>query len=180
MMLRVLMLAGVACAIAAAVPSFLGSIAPSPSESPAGPEAPLAADTDEAGREAVRAPLGRAVHLPADGRGHFTAEFRMNGRRIEALVDTGATVVAINRSTAARIGLSLASSDFVHEVNTANGKARAAGATIERLEIGRIEVRDVPAVVLEDRALDGTLIGMSFLSRLGRFEMKDGALVLEQ
>ena len=123
---------------------------------------------------------GRKVQLEADSRGHFIADFRMNGRRIEALVDTGATAVAINLSTARKIGLSVRPGDFRDTVNTANGAARAALVTIDRMEIGRITVDKVEALVLDDKALDGTLIGMSFLNRLKKFEVKAGELTLVQ
>lgn len=123
---------------------------------------------------------GRKVRLAADARGHFLADFKLNGRRVEALVDTGATAVAINASTARRIGLSLKTSDFKHAVNTANGAARAAVIMLDRIEIGRIHVENIEAVVLEDKALSGTLIGMSFLNRLGRFEVENGSLLLAQ
>lgn len=123
---------------------------------------------------------GRKVRLAADERGHFLADFRLNGRSVPALVDTGASVVAINRTTARRIGIRLSPSDFTRSARTANGTAKAAGVTIERIEIGRVEFRDVPAVVLEDEALSHTLIGMSFLSRLTRFGVEDGEMVLEE
>lgn len=124
--------------------------------------------------------LGRKVRIAADPRGHFTADFRLNGRSVDAMVDTGATLVAINLSTARRIGIQLAPADFKHTVKTANGKTRAASATIERLQIGRILVENVDAVVLEDHALDGTLIGVSFLKRLAKYQVEDGALLLVQ
>jgi aspartyl protease family protein len=118
---------------------------------------------------------GKKVRLAADARGHFQADFKLNGRRVEALVDTGATAVAINASTARRIGLSLKSSDFRHSVSTANGETRAAAVMIDRIHVENIE-----AVVLDDKALSGTLIGMSFLKRLNRFEVENGALLLVQ
>lgn len=124
--------------------------------------------------------LGRKVRVPADMRGHYAADFRLNGRTVEALVDTGATVVAINTSTARRIGVRLSPSDFRHEVQTANGRARAAMAVLDSVEIGRIHVEGVRALVLEDDALAGTLVGMSFLNRLSRFHVEDGELLLEQ
>ena len=124
--------------------------------------------------------LGRKVKLSADGRGHFNADFKLNGRSVDAMVDTGATLVAINVSTARRIGMKLTEADFVHAVETANGTAKAAAGVIERLQIGRIDVADVQAVVLEDKALSGTLIGMSFLGRLKKFQIENGALLLEQ
>jgi len=123
---------------------------------------------------------GRKVRLTADQRGHFLADFKLNGRRVEALVDTGATAVAINASTARRIGLSLKSSDFRHSVNTANGETRAAAVVIDRIEIGRIHVENIEAAVLDDKALAGALIGMSFLKRLGKFEVENGTLLLVQ
>ncbi|WP_425482704.1 TIGR02281 family clan AA aspartic protease [Chelativorans xinjiangense] len=123
---------------------------------------------------------GRKVRIPSDGRGHYSAEFKLNGRTIHAMVDTGATFVAINESTARRIGLKLSQSDFRHLVDTANGTTAAAAATIGNLQIGRIFVEEVQAVVLGDEALSGTLVGMSFLNRLSRFEMENGALLLEQ
>jgi aspartyl protease family protein len=124
--------------------------------------------------------LGRRVKVSADARGHFIADFKLNGRGVEGIVDTGATTVAINRSTARRIGISLRKEDFKHQVRTANGVTRAAGVVIERMQIGRIMVENVPAAVLEDAALDGTLVGMSFLGRLSKFQVEDGALLLVQ
>jgi aspartyl protease family protein len=123
---------------------------------------------------------GRKVRLAADATGHFVTDFKLNGRRVKAMVDTGATLVAINQSTARRIGISLTPADFKYKVATANGDARAAGVTIETLQIGRIAVDNVQAVVLEDQALDGTLIGMSFLKQLSKFQVEDGALLLVQ
>lgn len=123
---------------------------------------------------------GRRVEVPVGERGHFSAEFRLNGTRLDALIDTGATYVAINRTTAARIGLHLTPADFKYKVDTANGAALAAAATIERLQIGRIDVSGVRAVVLEDRSLKDTLIGMSFLHRLSSFRIESGRLMLEQ
>jgi aspartyl protease family protein len=137
-----------------------------------------AAATPSAGQSAALS--GRKVHIPADPRGHFIADFRLNGRTVSALVDTGATTVAINRSTARRIGIALQPADFRYQVNTANGATNAAAVTIETLQIGRIHLENVQAMVLEDKALAGTLIGMSFLKRLARFKLEDGALVLEQ
>lgn len=128
----------------------------------------------------AKTPSSRRVRLEPDGRGHFVSEFRINGRTVEAMIDTGASVVAINASTARRIGVSVSPADFRQEVNTANGTIRAAPATLDRLEIGGIVVRDVQAVVLDDKALSGTLIGMSFLKGLDRYQVEGGRLLLEQ
>lgn len=130
--------------------------------------------------EATEVLPGRRVRMSADERGHFSGDFKLNGRKVSAMIDTGATVVAINLSTARRIGINILPNDFKHSVNTANGSVRAAAATIDSLQIGRIFVRDVQAVVLDDRALSGTLIGVSFLSRLTKYQVENGALLMVQ
>jgi aspartyl protease family protein len=123
---------------------------------------------------------GRKVRLEADTKGHFNGEFKINGRSVEALVDTGATMIAINASTARRLGLNLTSSDFKYPVNTANGAIKGAIAELDSVQIGRIHVKGVEAMVLEDKALSGTLVGMTFLNRLASFRVESGALVMEQ
>lgn len=123
-------------------------------------DAPAPAAKNEAG--------GRKVRIDADARGHFLSEFKLNGRRVEAMVDTGATLVALNLSTARRLGLGIDATDFKYSVETANSSTRAATVILKSLEIGRIRAENVEAVVLDDKALSNTLIGVSFLNRLTR------------
>ncbi|MEM8861785.1 MAG: TIGR02281 family clan AA aspartic protease [Chloroflexota bacterium] len=113
-------------------------------------------------------------------RGHYEATFKINNARIQGLIDTGATTVAINESTARKAGLRLNSKDFKYPVRTANGQTMAATATISQISIGSIRIRDVEAMVLRDDSLSHTLIGMSFLNRLKGFEYQSGNLVLKR
>ncbi|MCA0026800.1 MULTISPECIES: TIGR02281 family clan AA aspartic protease [unclassified Mesorhizobium] len=141
------------------------------------PEVALAAAPD---KPVAPLPMGRKVVVTADARGHFSSAFKLNGRQIDGMIDTGATLVAVNTSTARRIGLSLNPSDFSHEVNTANGTIKAALVMIDRVQIGSITVNDVQAIVLDDKALHTNLIGMSFLNRLGKYQAENGTLLLVQ
>jgi aspartyl protease family protein len=124
--------------------------------------------------------LGRKVRVAADPFGHFNADFRLNGHSVDAMVDTGATLVAMNRSTARRVGITISPADLKYTVKTANGETRAAGVIIQKLQIGRIVVENVEAVVLDDSALEGTLIGVSFLKRLARYQVENNSLLLVQ
>ncbi|MCO5156057.1 MAG: TIGR02281 family clan AA aspartic protease [Aquamicrobium sp.] len=184
-MLRILILAGILAAAFSAVPAMLErQLAPTAGDTePASRETAARPETGQA-QPATAAPTshqgGRKMQLAATAGGHFSAEFRLNGRRVPAMIDTGATHIAINRTTARRIGLSVAEADFTGSAETANGRARFAPVVIERIALGRIELDDVQAVVLDDQALSGTLVGMSFLSRLKRYSVEDGMLVLEQ
>ena len=130
--------------------------------------------------KSLQQPVGRKVIIPADARGQFEGQFRVNDRTVRALVDTGATLVALNVSTAQRAGIKLKPSDFKHEVQTANGSTNAAAVVLESLEIGRIHVKDVEALILQDSALQTTLVGMSFLRRLERFQVQDHTLLMVQ
>ncbi len=96
------------------------------------------------------------------------------------MIDTGASVIALNESSAARFGLRPSSGDYNATVTTANGKVRAARTRLAMVDIGGLVVRDVDAMVLPDEALSENLLGLSFLSRLKRFEYANGKMVLEQ
>jgi aspartyl protease family protein len=122
--------------------------------------------------------LGGVVTLLADRRGHFLAEASVDGRRLRMMVDTGASVVALSHEDAASAGFQVAPADFTVPVHTANGATRAAPIRIAEIRIGDIVVRDVPAVVARPGALNVSLLGMTFLKRLGGFEIAQGRLTL--
>jgi aspartyl protease family protein len=122
----------------------------------------------------------RSVSIPRDGRGHFQTEGRIDGQRIGFMVDTGASVIALNETSAARFGLRPSRGDYKATVSTANGTIKAAPTRLAMVDIGGLVVRDVDAMVLPDEALSENLLGLSFLSKLKRFEYANGRLVLEQ
>ncbi len=122
----------------------------------------------------------RSLSIPRDGRGHFATEGRIDGQRIAFMIDTGASVVALNETSAARFGLRPAPGDYRATVTTANGTVKAAPTRLAMMDIGGLVVRDVDALVLPDEALSENLLGLSFLSKLKRFEYAGGKMVLEQ
>lgn len=122
----------------------------------------------------------RSVTVPRDRRGHFETEGRIDGQRIRFMVDTGASVIAINESSAAQIGVRPLRSDYDTAVTTANGVIKAARTQLPVVQVGELIVHDVDAMVLPDAALSQNLLGLSFLSKLKRFEYAGGKMVLEQ
>jgi aspartyl protease family protein len=122
----------------------------------------------------------RSISIPRDARGHFLTEGRIDGQRIGFMVDTGASVIALNEKSAARFGLRPLRSEYNAVVNTANGTVKAARTRLAMVEIGGLVVRDVDAMILPDEALSENLLGLSFLSKLKRFEYANGRMVLEQ
>jgi aspartyl protease family protein len=126
------------------------------------------------------ASIGSVVEIEAADNGHFNAEVEINGRPVEVMIDTGATMVALSYEDAERAGLLLNDSDFTSAVSTANGMARVAPVTLDRVSIGDITVRDVPAAVTERGRMRTSLLGMSFLRKLSRFDMRSGRLVMQE
>jgi len=169
-MRSVIVFAAFALAAAVLAPRYLAQHGnPSPAAMAAQPAEPQ-----------PQASNSRSVVVPRDQSGHFRIEGRIDGRRMNFLVDTGASVIALTERDAARLGIHPAEREFVALVKTANGTVKAAPVELNRVEIGDLSLRDVAALVLPDGALSDNLLGLSFLSRLRHFEYSGGKLVLEQ
>ena len=122
----------------------------------------------------------RVVQIRAGAHGHYFANAEINGRPVDVLVDSGASIVALSYDDAQRAGVLVRDSDFTQRVNTANGVARVAPVMLDRVSIGNITVRNVPAAVTERGSLGTSLLGMSFLGRLQRVDMRAGTLILQE
>lgn len=140
-------------------------------------------DSREASEEVADAAPASATGqtlLPMGKNGHYAGTFRLNGKPVDAMIDTGASLVAINVSTARRLGVPPSTLDFEHAVDTANGQIKAAHIVLDRVEIGNVRVKDVDAFVLGDDALSSTLVGMSFLKKLKSYTADKRSLRLVQ
>lgn len=96
---------------------------------------------------------GRTLMLQSDRQGHFQVEARVEGRFVDFVVDTGASLVVLRESSAALAGIRMSPRDYTATAVTANGRIKAAPAKIDRIEVGGITVYDVPAMVLPDEVL---------------------------
>lgn len=133
---------------------------------------------------AVAPPVSNAgVRTFAVGRerdGHFHVDATIGGRRLPLLVDTGASLIALTERDAERLAIRAGQNAPKLRIHTANGIVQAAQVRLDSITIGGLTVRDVEAVVMPAGALSQNLLGMSFLSRLKRFEFRGSQLVLEQ
>src|ERR1043166_1851161 len=172
-MRSVIFFAIAALAIAGLMPKVMSSVgnAPAPQTGQARNAAPPSPQTSA---------NYRTVTVRSDAGGHFRVEGSVDGRRLDFMVDTGATMVALRARDAARLGIFPRPSDYTGRSSTANGVIRVAPVRLPSLEVSGIRVYDVNAVVIPDNALGVILLGMSFLGRVRRFEMANGRLVMEQ
>lgn len=114
--------------------------------------------------------LGQSTHtavaIKADPRGHFVTTVQINGRPVQAVVDTGASTVALNAADAARLGVPYLSGRQV-AMRTANGDAIGYLITLPSVRVGNITFADVEGVVMARQDSPSmVLLGMSFLNRV--------------
>ena len=123
--------------------------------------------------------VGGTMVLRAAPDGHYYTRARINGRSVDAVVDTGASLVALSYADARKAGLNMSALDFNITMQTANGKGYAALVNLDELRIGSVRLTDVRAVVAQRGKLGISLLGMSFLGRLSRADMRSGELILK-
>jgi aspartyl protease family protein len=127
------------------------------------------------GRAASR---GSTVEFTRGRGGEFQVQTDINGARVAMVLDTGASSVVLTQEAAKAAGLPLDMLSYSVNVDTANGRARAAAVTLDRVTVGSITERAVPALIAQPGQLKTSLLGMSFLTRLERWEVRGDRLVL--
>jgi clan AA aspartic protease (TIGR02281 family) len=120
----------------------------------------------------------RAVQIPRGQAGEFALHAKINGVKAPMLIDTGATSVVLTWETAKAAGLPLELLEYDVDVETAGGHTRAARLTLDRLAVGKLVERSVPALVVPRGQMKVNLLGMSFLDRLESWEVRADRLML--
>jgi aspartyl protease family protein len=129
-------------------------------------------------RHRAAAKAASAVEVPRSQGGEFALKAKINGITAPMVVDTGATSVVLTYETAKAAGLPLELLDYDVEVDTAGGRTKAARLTLDRLAVGKLVERSVPALVVPHGQMKTNLLGMSFLDRLERWEVRSDRLML--
>lgn len=172
-MLRRALLLALGCGTAAyAVPQYFGELGlDSVGEVKRAPAAPPqirdAVAPPEPGTESYRARQGN----------QFFVEATVDGHPVHFVVDTGATLVSLTPADARAIGFDLDQLDWSVKTETANGNGLNARVVLKELRLGSIAEFDVPAIVMRAPG-SPSLLGMSFLSRLRSWEIRDGVLTI--
>ena len=120
----------------------------------------------------------RAVQISRGQAGEFALQAKINGVTAPMVIDTGATSVVLTYETAKAIGLPLELLEYDVDLETAGGHTKAARLTLDRLAIGKLVERSVPALVVPHGQMKTNLLGMSFLDRLESWEVRADSLML--
>jgi aspartyl protease family protein len=120
----------------------------------------------------------RTVEIVRGRGGDFQVAAQVNGTRVAMALDTGASSVVLTQEAAKAAGLPLEVLSYTVNVDTANGRTRAAAVTLDRIAVGNIVERSVPALIAQPGQLRTNLLGMSFLNRLESWEVRGDKLVM--
>jgi aspartyl protease family protein len=121
---------------------------------------------------------GHTVEIARSSGGNFAVSTQINGARVSMVLDTGATAVVLTQEAAKAAGLPVEMLNYSVNVDTANGRARAAPVTLDRIAVGGITERSVPALIAQPGQLRTNLLGMTFLNRLESWEVRGDRLLL--
>ncbi|HEV8014500.1 MAG TPA: TIGR02281 family clan AA aspartic protease [Stellaceae bacterium] len=187
-MLRRALLLAIGCGAAAyTVPRFLGSgILGAPgSDAPSSPPAPasrvaarLPADLDADPAEPAETIFDDTLTVRAGPYNQFFVRAAINGVMLPFIIDTGAFMVSLRREDAELVGIDVGALHWDLAISTANGNAFAARVTLPSVRLDRITEYNVPATVLQQKTDSPSLLGMSFLSRLKSWQIRDGVLTI--
>jgi aspartyl protease family protein len=121
---------------------------------------------------------GRVVEIARSRSGDFQVSTQVNGARVDMVLDTGASAVVLTQEAAKVAGLPIEILSYSVDVETANGRTRAAPVTLDRISVGTLTERSVPALIAQPKALKSSLLGMSFLNRLESWEVRADRLMM--
>lgn len=110
--------------------------------------------------------------------GHFYVDAMVNGQLVHFVVDTGASMVALTSEDARRVGFNFSPADFITVGRGASGDVRGIPLELDSVAIGNNEARGVRAAIIAE-GLDVSLLGQSFLSRIGSVTIRDDRMVLK-
>lgn len=126
----------------------------------------------------VRQSSSGEVEIPAAANGNYYTNVEVNGERFDMIIDTGATYLTLKYEDAEYAGIDPADLTYSVELRTANGTSKGAITRLNDVTVAGITVNNVNAIVTEPGALGISLLGMSYLSRISGFSVKEGRMVL--
>lgn len=121
--------------------------------------------------------IAQSVSFKVASNGHYYIPVSINGSSVNFIADTGASSIFLTQTDAKRIGINTDNLNYTHVYNTANGQVKAADTLVGSFKVGPIELGNIPVTVSSGGGTQ-SLLGMSFFSRLNRYEVKNSMLTL--
>ena len=109
--------------------------------------------------------------------GHFYANAKIQGADIRMMVDTGASIIALTADDADAAGIFWDPSQIRVIGRGASGDVHGVPAKLESVEIGGFHRESIDAVIVPE-GLDVSLLGQSYLSKIGSVKIADDKMVM--
>ena len=156
----------------AAAPAPASASAPTPVYSRPNP---WSRDTVLAAHDAT--PWRGEVHLARAEDGHYYTTARIGNATIRAVVDTGASKIALTGADARAAGLSWDPGQVRPIARGANGEVRGIIQQVPRIDVGGIVAENVTVMIIPE-GLEITLLGQNFLAQVRKVEIEGGQMIL--
>ncbi|HEC28300.1 MAG TPA: TIGR02281 family clan AA aspartic protease [Gammaproteobacteria bacterium] len=118
------------------------------------------------------------IKIWPDKNGLYITSGLVNGVTTEFLVDTGASVIAMNEEHARNFGIDYKKTGKPIDVETASGKLTGSVLKLNSIQVGGIVINNVMAVVLPGKHPTRVLLGATFLSKVD-LQRKDTVILLK-
>jgi len=127
---------------------------------------------------AFKKPKFTEVKIPRSSNGHYFTAGTINGRSAKFMVDTGATVIAMNINEARRLGIDLRQAKKGMS-STAGGMVDTFRVVLDKVSVGNVTLHSIAASVINGDFPEQILLGNSFLSKVEMTE-QSGVLVFRK
>jgi aspartyl protease family protein len=119
---------------------------------------------------------GEAIELRRQDDGHYWLLVDINGKAVRFMVDSGATMTAINATTAKEVGVEADGYPII--LSTANGRVAAKRGNVRSLVVGPHRIEN-HAVVVSESFGDVNLLGMNFLNSMQSWRVEANVMILQ-
>jgi aspartyl protease family protein len=119
---------------------------------------------------------GEAIELRRQDDGHYWLMVDINGKPVRFMVDSGATMTAINATTAREAGVEADGYPII--LGTANGRVAAKRGVVRLLSVGPHSIEN-HQVVVSERFGDVNVLGMNFLNTMQSWRVEANMMVLQ-
>ncbi|WP_397592491.1 TIGR02281 family clan AA aspartic protease [Sphingorhabdus sp.] len=117
-----------------------------------------------------------AIELRRQDDGHYWLLVDINGKAVRFMVDSGATMTAINATTAKKVGVEADGYPII--LSTANGRVAAKRGNVRSLVVGPHRIEN-HAVVVSESFGDVNLLGMNFLNSMQSWRVEANVMILQ-
>ncbi len=118
---------------------------------------------------------GVNVSVAPDNQGMYWANGSINDHQVKFIIDTGATLISMNKHEAKRIGIDYLRTGKRSISSTASGLEPVYVINLDTVNVGDIRLHDVPAAVHDSDFPRMILLGNSFLNNVSI--RRDGQLL---